>query len=88
MPRNLSDLQCPSCKTRNLFTIAEIWDGNAITFEVKHGQISEQGVIGDMGSPVKLIATCAECGHEWVLKGVTQIDDIHAERFTHFLHAD
>jgi len=31
---------------------------------VKHGQISEQGVIGDMGSPVKLIATCAECGHE------------------------
>ncbi|HHJ3080299.1 TPA: hypothetical protein ACPVZG_004150 [Vibrio parahaemolyticus] len=86
MSRNLSELRCPECKKQNISHIDEIWDGNILRFEVECGKVAEQGVIGDYGAPVRLIATCGDCMHEWVIRGAKQIIEIEAERFVQFLH--
>lgn len=88
LSRNLENIQCPLCKKKNVIAFDEIWDGNSIQFLVNNGEISEQGVIGDNGYPVRVIPTCGSCGHEWVLKGVKQINDIVAPRFSHPLNED
>lgn len=88
MSRNLENIQCPLCKKKNIIFFNEIWDGNIIQFDVRNGGIAEQGIIGDNGSPVRVLPTCGSCGHEWVLKGVRQINDIEAPRFTHYLRTE
>lgn len=84
--RKLSEIKCPKCKQNKLHSIMEILDGGSMQFEVCGSKISEQGII-ESGSPVKLLATCKLCYHEWVLKGVKQITEIEAERFDDFLHS-
>ncbi|MEH0791097.1 hypothetical protein KW882_02190 [Vibrio parahaemolyticus] len=86
MSRNLSELRCPECKKQNILHIDEIWDGNILRFEVMDNKVSEQGLIGDSGAPVRLVATCGDCMHEWIVRGAKQIHDIEAERFTLYLH--
>lgn len=82
--RNLSDIRCPQCKKNNVSTLTEILDGGSMEFLVEDGKVSNTGLL-EHGSPRKVLATCI-CGHEWVLRGVINVDEIEAERFEHWLN--
>ena len=78
--RKLKNIKCPLCKKSQLSRITEVWNGQTIEFNVSNGRISETGNV-EPGDPVRLIASCDACDHEWILKGVFQISQIDAPRY-------
>jgi hypothetical protein len=56
-------------------TLDERWDGHSIQFQMScDGVIDEDGELNP-GDPTSVYAVC-DCGHQWKLKGVRQIDDL------------
>lgn len=67
--------RCPKCRGF-VSHFSEIWDGHSIEFDADESERPEaEGVLCE-GSPVKVIAHCAECGHAWRLRGVVQITEL------------
>ena len=81
--RNLTDIKCTQCKKNDVSTLTEILDGGSMEFLVEDGKVSNTGLL-EHGSPRKVLVT-GNRGHEWVLRGVTDVNDIEAERFDHWL---
>ena len=74
MKRDPSKIKCGECG-KNPSVFNEHWDAHTIQFCMNStGVIEEDGELNP-GEPTSVYAAC-DCGHEWKLKGITQIDQL------------
>lgn len=52
-------------------TITELWQSK---IEWAPGSTQEAGVLLS-GNPNKVKGNCGDCGHEWTLRGISQVQD-------------
>jgi hypothetical protein len=74
MKRDPSKIKCGKCGEKPT-TFNERWDAHTIQFCMDStGAIEEDGEL-EPGDPTSVYALC-NCGHEWKLKGISQIDQL------------
>lgn len=74
MKRDAKKISCPKCGEMPT-TLDEKWDGHSIQFQMSRDGVIEADGELNPGDPTSVYALC-NCGHEWKLKGVRQIDDL------------
>lgn len=67
-------IKCPSCKQQGVRLLREFGTVSQI-FMVRDSWRDADGDIGEVSGGGGVQA-CCRCGHEWKLKGVSQIDDL------------
>ncbi len=67
--------RCPKCGAKPTL-YHEYWAGHAITFGTLESGAPEEDGNMESGYPTHVEAKC-DCGHQWRLKGILQITDLH-----------
>lgn len=75
--------KCPKCRGKIAY-YKEFWKDSVIEFSADDNGgvlLNENGHhvdgILNTGDPHCVIAYCGECGHEWQLRGITQIIELY-----------
>ena len=67
-------IKCPKCGNTDI-SLLEIWEGHSISWQVTDGYINTDDGNLEPGNPYKVKGSCI-CGHEWIIRNASQIDDI------------
>lgn len=74
MKRDPKKIKCPKCGEMPT-VLDERWNHHSIQFQLsRDGVVDDEGELNP-GDPSEVYAMC-DCGHEWKLRGVRQIDDL------------
>ncbi len=75
MPDRKVDVpRCPRCRKPPVRYV-EWWDGFTMSFDTRAGVPESEGYKHDGYPSGKVVAECA-CGHEWRVRGVSQVTQL------------